>query len=74
MKKLFTLLFLCTATLLFSQDFSMDLVKNMKPRNMGSGGMFGCVTKFERVVRETNALFHKDWVEYKTLKFLLLKN
>ncbi|MFQ3297626.1 MAG: hypothetical protein ACI921_001619 [Polaribacter sp.] len=46
----------------------------MKPRNMGSGGMFGCVTKLERVVRETNALFHKDWVEYKTLKFLLLKN
>ena len=37
MKKLFTLLFLCTATLLFSQDFSIDLVKNMKPRNIGPG-------------------------------------
>lgn len=46
----------------------------MKPRNMGPGRMFGCVTKLERVVRETNALFRKDWVEYKTLKFLLLKN
>ena len=44
MKKLFTLLFLCTATLLFSQDFSMDLVKNMKPRNIGPGGMSGRVT------------------------------
>jgi hypothetical protein len=74
MKKLLTLLFLCTTTLLFSENFSIDLVKNMKPRNMGPGGMFGCVTKFERVIRETNALFHKDWVEYKTLKFLLLKN
>ena len=46
----------------------------MKPRNMGPGRMFGCVTKLERVVRETNALFHKDWVEYKTFKFFLLKN
>ncbi|MDB4037122.1 hypothetical protein N9473_03510 [Polaribacter sp.] len=44
MKKLFTLLFLCTATLLFSQDFSMDLVTNMKPRNIGPGGMSGRVT------------------------------
>ena len=44
MKKLFTLLFLCTTTLLFSQDFSMDLVKNMKPRNIGPGGMSGRVT------------------------------
>ena len=44
MKKLFTLLFLCTATLLFSQDFSMDLVKNMKPRNIGPGGMSGRIT------------------------------
>ena len=65
MKKLFTLLFLCTATLLFSQDFSIDLVKNMKPRNIGPGGMSGCVIKFKRVVSETNALFNKDWVECK---------
>ncbi|MCH3883066.1 MULTISPECIES: VPS10 domain-containing protein [Tenacibaculum] len=49
MKKLFTLLFLCTTTLLFSQEFSMDLVKNMKPRNIGPGGMSGRVTSIDVV-------------------------
>ena len=49
MKKLITLLFLCTTTLLFSQDFSMDLVKNMKPRNIGPGGMSGRVTSIDVV-------------------------
>jgi len=39
MKKLITLFFLSASTLLFSQEFSMDLVKNMKPRNIGPGGM-----------------------------------
>ncbi|KGL62876.1 VPS10 domain-containing protein [Polaribacter sp. Hel1_85] len=49
MKKIFTLLFLCATTLLFSQDFSMDLVKNMKPRNIGPGGMSGRVTSIDVV-------------------------
>ncbi|WP_298879617.1 hypothetical protein [uncultured Polaribacter sp.] len=49
MKKLFTLLFLCTSTLFFSQEFSMDLVKNMKPRNIGPGGMSGRVTSIDVV-------------------------
>ncbi|MFY9243258.1 MAG: hypothetical protein WAO74_09545 [Polaribacter sp.] len=49
MKKLFTLLFLCTTTLFFSQEFSMDLVKNMKPRNIGPGGMSGRVTSIDVV-------------------------
>lgn len=49
MKKLLTLLFLCTSTLLFSQEFSMDLVKNMKPRNIGPGGMSGRVTSIDVV-------------------------
>ncbi|MDD7914379.1 WD40/YVTN/BNR-like repeat-containing protein [Polaribacter ponticola] len=52
MKKLFTLLFLCTTTLLFSQEFSMEMVKNMKPRNIGPGGMSGRVTSIDVV--ETN--------------------
>jgi len=33
----------------FSQDFSMDLVKNMKPRNIGPGGMSGRVTSIDVV-------------------------
>ncbi|UAM99189.1 hypothetical protein K8354_05035 [Polaribacter litorisediminis] len=49
MKKLLTLLFLCTSTLVFSQEFSMDLVKNMKPRNIGPGGMSGRVTSIDVV-------------------------
>ncbi len=49
MKKLLTLLFLCTTSLLFSQEFSMDLVKNMKPRNIGPGGMSGRVTSIDVV-------------------------
>jgi len=49
MKKLLTLLFLCTASLSFSQEFSMDMVKNMKPRNIGPGGMSGRVTAIDVV-------------------------
>ena len=49
MKKLITLLFLSATTLLFSQEFSMDLVKNMKPRNIGPGGMSGRVTSIDVV-------------------------
>jgi len=49
MKKIFTLLFLACSTLLFSQEFSMDLVKNMKPRNIGPGGMSGRVTSIDVV-------------------------
>jgi len=44
MKKIITLLFLVASYSLFSQDFSMELVKNMKPRNIGPGGMSGRVT------------------------------
>ncbi len=49
MKKLITLLFLCATSLLFSQEFSMDMVKNMKPRNIGPGGMSGRVTSIDVV-------------------------
>ena len=49
MKKIFTLLFLVASFTLFAQDFSMDLVKNMKPRNIGPGGMSGRVTSIDVV-------------------------
>ena len=49
MKKLLPLVFLLITTLLFSQEFSMDLVKNMKPRNIGPGGMSGRVTSIDVV-------------------------
>jgi len=46
--------FLSSLCLLFvftisAQDFSMDLVKNMKPRNIGPGGMSGRVTAIDAI-------------------------
>ena len=49
MKKVFSILFLLITSLVFSQEFSMDLVKNMKPRNIGPGGMSGRVTTIDVV-------------------------
>jgi photosystem II stability/assembly factor-like uncharacterized protein len=57
MKKLFTLLFLCTTTLLFSQEFSMDILKNMKPRNIGPGGMSGRVTSIDVVASNPEIMY-----------------
>ncbi len=52
MKRIFSILFILIASLVFPQEFSMDLVKNMKPRNIGPGGMSGRVTTIDVV--ETN--------------------
>ncbi|WP_299065000.1 hypothetical protein [uncultured Polaribacter sp.] len=57
MKKLFTLVFLCVTSLLFSQEFSMDLVKNMKPRNIGPGGMSGRVTSIDVVTSNPEIIY-----------------
>ena len=57
MKKLITLFFLSASTLLFSQEFSMDLVKNMKPRNIGPGGMSGRVTAIDVVENNPDIMY-----------------
>lgn len=49
MKKCLSLLLLLTTISLFSQEFSPDLIKNMKPRNIGPGGMSGRVTAIDAV-------------------------
>ena len=49
MRKFFSLVFLLVATSLSSQKLSMDLVKNMKPRSIGPGGMSGRVTSIDVV-------------------------
>ena len=49
MKKIFTLILLASTSILFSQEFSMDLVKNITPRNIGPGGMSGRVTSIDVV-------------------------
>ena len=57
MKKLLSILFLLVTTISFSQEFSMDLVKNMKPRNIGPGGMSGRVTSIDVVQSNTNIMY-----------------
>ncbi|WP_299887667.1 hypothetical protein [uncultured Lacinutrix sp.] len=49
MKKISLLLLLLFSFTSFSQEFSMDLIKNMKPRNIGPGGMSGRVTSIDAV-------------------------
>ena len=56
MKKL-TLLLLLVSISLTGQEFSMDLVKNMKPRNIGPGGMSGRVTAIDVVQSDTNIMY-----------------
>ena len=57
MKKVFSILFLFVTSLLFSQEFSMDLVKNMKPRNIGPGGMSGRVTAIDVVQSNPDIMY-----------------
>ncbi|MEM8927199.1 MAG: hypothetical protein AAGC45_03265 [Bacteroidota bacterium] len=47
MKKLLSLWVLLASTTLLSQEFSMDLVQDMKPRNIGPAGMSGRVTAID---------------------------
>ncbi|MEZ4796504.1 MAG: hypothetical protein R2785_04980 [Flavobacteriaceae bacterium] len=49
MKNFLTSVMLLCVTLLTAQEFSMDLIKNMKPRNIGPGGMSGRVTAIDAV-------------------------
>lgn len=44
-------------TLLSAQEFSMDLVKNMTPRNIGPGGMSGRVTAIDVVTNRPDVMY-----------------
>lgn len=57
MRKIITSLVLLLSVTLFSQDFSMDMVKNMKPRNIGPGGMSGRVTAIDVVQSNTDIMY-----------------
>ncbi|WP_299364404.1 exo-alpha-sialidase [Winogradskyella sp.] len=57
MNRFFSLLLLiCTATF-SAQEFSMDMVKNMTPRNIGPGGMSGRVTAIDVVVDNPDIMY-----------------
>ncbi len=57
MKNLFSLVVLFCITLISAQEFSMDLVKNMTPRNIGPGGMSGRVTAIDVVTNNPDVMY-----------------
>jgi photosystem II stability/assembly factor-like uncharacterized protein len=57
MKKLMSLVMLFCITMLSAQELSMDLVKNMKPRNIGPGGMSGRVTAIDVVLNNPDIMY-----------------
>ena len=57
MKNLISLILLIITTLLSAQDFSTDILKDMKPRNIGPGGMSGRVTAIDVVTRNPEIMY-----------------
>ncbi len=49
MKQFYTILMLLASISLFAQEFSMELIQDMKPRNIGPAGMSGRVTSIDVV-------------------------
>ncbi|MBT7243184.1 MAG: hypothetical protein HN879_07155 [Flavobacteriaceae bacterium] len=57
MKNLISLILLIITTSLSAQDFSTDILKDMKPRNIGPGGMSGRVTAIDVVTRNPEIMY-----------------
>ncbi|MGI9552716.1 MAG: WD40/YVTN/BNR-like repeat-containing protein, partial [Aurantibacter sp.] len=58
MKHLFrTLLLLFAVTTAFAQEFKMDLLQDLKPRNIGPGGMSGRVTAIDVVNKNPDVMY-----------------
>ena len=57
MKKSLSLLLFFIALSLSSQDFSMDMLKDIKPRNIGPGGMSGRVTAIDVVLNNPEVMY-----------------
>jgi photosystem II stability/assembly factor-like uncharacterized protein len=57
MNKFFTVAMLLCISLLSAQEFSMDMVKNMAPRNIGPGGMSGRVTAIDVVTNNPDVMY-----------------
>ena len=67
MKRIFSLVLLFCISLISAQEFSMDLVKNMTPRNIGPGGMSGRVTAID-VVNNNPDIMYVIWSWASTLR------
>ena len=57
MKNHLTLLLLLIAASLTAQEFTMDLVQDLKPRNIGPGGMSGRVTAIDVVTSNPDVMY-----------------
>ncbi|MDT0607129.1 WD40/YVTN/BNR-like repeat-containing protein [Croceitalea rosinachiae] len=57
MKKLLSFLVLLASTSLIAQEFTMDLVQDLKPRNIGPGGMSGRVTAIDVVTASPDVMY-----------------
>ncbi|MFK5981774.1 MAG: hypothetical protein QM499_02580 [Flavobacteriaceae bacterium] len=57
MKKSLSLFLFFIAISLSAQDFSMDMLKDMKPRNIGPGGMSGRVTAIDVVLSNPEVMY-----------------
>ena len=57
MKKLIFLMLLCIVSSLSAQKISMDILKDMKPRNIGPGGMSGRVTSIDVVHANPDVMY-----------------
>ncbi len=57
MKKSIFFVLLLIATSISAQEFSMDLVQDMKPRNIGPAGMSGRVTAIDVVHSNPDVMF-----------------
>ena len=57
MKKLLLLFALCVVSSLSAQQLSMDILKDMKPRNIGPGGMSGRVTSIDVVLSQPDIMY-----------------
>ena len=56
-KLLLPLLILVASFPLIAQDFKMDLVQDLKPRNIGPGGMSGRVTAIDAVNNNPDIMY-----------------
>ncbi|MRX66143.1 WD40/YVTN/BNR-like repeat-containing protein [Maribacter luteus] len=57
MKKTLSLVMLLASISLFAQDFKMDLVQDLKPRNIGPAGMSGRVTAIDVVQKSPDVMY-----------------
>ena len=57
MKKLLFLVVLLASSTLYSQEFSMDLIQDMKPRNIGPAGISGRVTAIDVQLSDPDIMY-----------------